>query len=192
MTRASARKGAESEARKPAQGEGLEPQSPSEFRSATEFLAAEHRRQSGLCDLLEQTCHNPRHGMAEAELAALHEYLGKGFALHIRDEEDDFLPVVERRAAPQEGMRELRAQLVHEHEVDQKIARDLAGEIDCLHRHRAFHDPAKFLANAWRFAEAHRRHIAWEDSVVLPRARRCLTASDHEQMLESMAARRRA
>jgi len=192
MTRASVKKGAASEVQKHAEGQDVYPLAPSDFRSATEFLAAEHRRQSALCDLLEQVCHNPRHGIAEPILAALHEYLDAGFALHIRDEEEDFLPVVERRAAPQENMRKLHAQLAHEHEVDLKIARDLAGEIDCLSKHQAFRDPAKFLSDAWRFAEAHRRHIVWEDSVVLPRARRCLTASDHEQMLKSMAARRRA
>ena len=90
---------------------------------------------------VEQVCHNPRHGIAEPILVALHEYLNAGFALHIRDEEEDFLPVVERRAAPQENMRKLHAQLAHEHEVDLKIARDLAGEIDCLSKHRAFRDP---------------------------------------------------
>jgi|GEM_PF-1791401 len=192
MTRASGGGGAGAQARQPAAGQGVTPLSPEDFRSATEFLAAEHRRQRGLCDLLERVSHNPRHGIAELELEALREYLEHGFDLHMRDEEEDFLPVVEQRAAPQENMRELRAQLAHEHAVDLKIARALAAEIVNLTRHRAFQDPASFLANAWRLAEAHRRHIAWEDSVVLPRARHCLKASDHRQMLESMAARRRA
>lgn len=191
MSKASATTKAGSETRQPPAGSDVEPLSPVDFRSATEFLAAEHRRQIALCDLLERACHNPRHGIAESELAALHAYLDSGFALHVRDEEQDFLPGVERRAAPEENMPALCAQLAHEHEVDHALARDLASEIACLSKHRAFRDPAKFLADAWRFAEAHRRHIAWEDSVVLPRARRCLTATDHRRMLDAMAARRR-
>ena len=40
------------------------------------------------------------------------------------------------------------------------------------------------------FAEAQRRHIAWENSLVLPLARKRLTAKDLETMGRNMAARR--
>lgn len=192
MSRESAKTGAGSAARNPVEKPGLEALAPGDFRSATEFLAAEHRRQSALCDLLERICHNPRHGLGEVEMTALCDYLDRGFALHVQDEEEDFLPIVERRAAPEDNLRQLRSQLAREHEVDREIARSLAQEIACLGKHKAFRNPAKFLSDAWCFAEAHRRHIAWEDSVVLPCARNCLTASDHKRILESMAARRRA
>ena len=51
-------------------------------------------------------------------------------------------------------------------------------------------NPVRMLFNARAFAEAQRRHIAWENNVLLPLARKRLTEADLKELGRNMAAMR--
>ncbi len=55
---------------------------------------------------------------------------------------------------------------------------------------RAIGYPARFHMNPFAFSETQRRHLAWTNAVILPRARTYLTAGDHSELGRRMAARR--
>jgi len=63
--------------------------------------------------------------------------------------------------------------------------------LDSLLAGRAVCDRELFDTAAARFVETQRRHIIWENNIVLPLARRRLNADDRAVMGRNMAARRK-
>lgn len=160
------------------------------FRAPIDFLAAEHERQLTVCRVLDRLVHNPRHGVDSAELAAVRDYLVQNLPLHVADEEEDLFPLLRRRCPKGDDVEEVFELLCREHEVDQALLRELAGNLDALLAGRAFSDLARFMMNAFAFSETQRRHLAWENAVILPRARRHLSEDDKAALGRRMAARR--
>ena len=74
--------------------------------------------------------------------------------------------------------------------MDQRLDADLRRDLNCLICGQAFADPVRFLMTAFAFAETQRRHLAWENAVVVSRARKYLTKADQAELGRRMAKRR--
>ena len=163
---------------------------PEAFSDPLAVLEADHACQLALCDVLERLVHNPRHGADEREIAAVLDYFCHGLPLHIADEEEDLFPLMRRRAAAGDDIEHIVELLHREHQADRRLNDQLCGDIACLATGRAFADPSRFLMSAFTFAKTQRRHLAWENTVVLKQARKCLTFADQAELGRRMADRR--
>lgn len=172
-----------------ATADALDPQS---FRSPADFLAAEHERQLAICDLLDHLARNPRHAAASGELTQVRDYLVHELPLHTEDEEQDLFPVLAERCPKADNVQEIFGLLRREHDTDKVLIDDLVANLGALIEGHALPDPAAFMANALAVSEAQRRHLAWENAVVLPRVLRHLNADDCAALTKAMTARRAA
>lgn len=163
---------------------------PDDFKRPIAVIEADHAYQLAICDVLDRLVHNPRHGAEEAEIAAVHEYLCTGLPMHMADEEEDLFPLLRKHAGGDDGLEQILGQLHLEHRTDGRLIDDLCRDIECLIGGQAFADPARFLMTAFAFSETQRRHLAWENAVVLSRARKFLTKADRAELGRRMARRR--
>ena len=163
---------------------------PEAFRHPIAVIESDHAQQLALCDVLDRLLHNPRHGATTEELEAARDYLRQDLPLHIADEEQDLFPLMRRRAAAGDDIEQMFELLLQEHKTDRRLNDELCSDVECLVGGQAFADPARFLMSAFTFAETQRRHLAWENTVVLKRARKCLTKADQTELGQRMAKRR--
>ncbi len=163
---------------------------PEDFKRPIAVIEADHAYQLAICDVLNRLLHNPRHGADEQEIAAVREYLCSCLPLHIADEEEDLFPLLRKHAGAEDGLEQILGQLHLEHRTDRHLIDDLCTDIGCLIGGQAFADPARFLMTAFAFSETQRRHLAWENAVVMSRARKCLTKADLAELGRRMAKRR--
>lgn len=169
-----------------------DPLDPRSFRSPVDFIAAEHKRQLAICDLLDHLARNPRHTAASYELTRVRDYFVRELPLHTADEEQDLFPALARRCPSSDEIDAVFILLRLEHDCDRTLVAELVAALDALIEGHALPDPAAFMANARAVSETQRRHLAWENTVILPRARKHLNAEDLAALTEAMAARRDA
>lgn len=161
------------------------------FAEPLDALLAEHFRQRAMCDLLDRLAANLSDGQA-AELArTILTYLREQLPLHILDEERDLFELLRDRTLAAEAIEEAFAQLRKEHEEDERVAALVIGGLERLASGDQPEDGAEFAAAARAFAEAQRRHVAYENNRILPLARTRLTRKDLNRLSRRMAARRR-
>ncbi|MHA1600403.1 MAG: hemerythrin domain-containing protein [Alphaproteobacteria bacterium] len=163
---------------------------PEAFRHPIAVIEADHVQQLALCDVLDRLLHNPRHGATAEEMAAVRDYLHHDLILHIADEEEDLFPIMRRHAAAGDDIEHIFELLQQEHQTDRCLNDELCGHVECLVSGHAFADPARFLMSVFTFAETQRRHLAWENTVVLKRARKYLSKTDQAELGQRMAKRR--
>jgi hemerythrin-like domain-containing protein len=137
----------------------------------------DHALQLELCDLLECLADAlPDFNRAIARSAA--EILRHGFKLHLKLEEDVLFPLLRRRTPETSPLRAIMRQLEAEHAADENFAHELADELQ-LPVDTGVVRNAEMLGYMLRgFFEHQRRHIEWENSVLLPLARQTLTQAD--------------
>lgn len=166
------------------------PHAPEAFRDPIAVIEADHVLLLAVCDVLDRLVRNPRHGVEGQEIVAVRDYLRFHLPLHLADEEEDLFPLMRQHAAADDDLEQILSQLYLEHQTDRRLNDDLCSDIDCLIAGRAFADPARFLMNAFAFSETQRRHLAWENAVVVTRARKCLCNADRAELGRRMAKRR--
>lgn len=160
------------------------------FGAPIDFIAIEHEHQLAVCAVLDRLLRNPRHGAQPATVETIRDYLLHDLPMHIADEEEDLFPLLRRRCPESDDVEGIFAILHQEHKIDGRLNKVVSDDLEFIVSGRAFLDPARFLMNLFAFVETQRRHLAWENSVVLPRARRYLTIEDCTSLGRRMAARR--
>jgi hemerythrin-like domain-containing protein len=168
----------------------IDPVDPKLFLEPVDFLLADHYRQRMLCRLLDALAVEPPGLDAQMRAEIARNYLRRDMPWHIADEEIQLFPRLRDRAVPTDGTSEMLALLEREHTGDQAQANDLLDVLDRLAEGLAPLDFPTFAANARSFAEVQRRHLAWENAMVIPLARRLLTAVDKVDLGRKMARRR--
>ncbi|MDO9710803.1 hemerythrin domain-containing protein [Paracraurococcus lichenis] len=147
------------------------------------FLSAEHARQTVLLGHLERVARAPLGRAARGLAAMLLDWLAAELPLHIEDEERSLHP---RLAA--HDTTGLLPGLQAQHREDR---RDIRAVQDGLRRAADGEAPDPgFAAAALAFAAGHRRHLALEESAVMPLARRVLTPEALAALADEMARRR--
>jgi hemerythrin-like domain-containing protein len=160
------------------------------FLEPLDFVAEQHDRQLDACRRLINLAEEPNISGAAEEAAYLSVFLSEELRVHTDDEENDLFPLLEKRCRPEDGMDRIFDQLRAEHSFDAEIGDIILSDLEAIAWGRKLSDSSYFRINARAFAEIQRRHIMWENHVILPLARRRLTPTDLAELGSKMMARR--
>ena len=160
------------------------------LREPIDYLSADHFRQKVVCKFLDDIAFDPA-GPEAIRLATLVlAYLDEELPQHIADEEENLFPLLEQRCLAADNAGRMLSVLSEEHRQDSTLCEEVMVGLRALAEGREPSRGAAFVRAAAAFAEIQRRHLAWEDDVLLPLARARLTAADRRQMGRAMARRR--
>ncbi len=166
------------------------PISHNQFRSPLGVIASEHNRQLQLCDRIEDLASNRHSESLLQEAMALRAYFMKDLPLHCRDEEEDLFPMLKLACRPDDGVDRILAELERDHAVEMFLGRHVIVDLKANIRGGPNDSTLRLFGNLSTFCKAQRRHVDWENIVVLPLAQRRLSAANQEEMGRNMAARR--
>lgn len=159
------------------------PDSPSQSgangaRDPLERLYADHHGQAKLCEMLEAIADALPDGVDPQMCRQVLDELGDQLILHHRDEEEGLFPLIEKRALPEDGIAAHLAQLSLEHATDESFAEELREALEECARGGRPASPNTLGYMLRGFFEGYRRHLHWENMVLLPLARKRLTNDD--------------
>ncbi len=162
---------------------------PKLFRAPLDFIATEHERQLLACEWLKQHAEDIAEGCG-APNAAILGFLTKDLPLHTADEEKSLFPLLRKRCQPEDNIEQTLDQLHSEHALDGDVAEFIVSDLAVIAKGAVLINPIHLAINLRNFAESHRRHVAWENAIVLPLAHRRLTEADLIGLGQAMADRR--
>ena len=166
------------------------PLQPDSFLDPLHIILTEHDRQRRVAEWLWTHSADQRLAPIQEQVATLLAYLTRDLLLHHRDEEDDLFPVLRARCVPTDGIETILAELDRDHAAESFLVRDIAVDLRVVAESRDLESPARFFTGLRIFAEGQRRHLSWENRVVIPLAGKRLTRHDLETLGRNMAARR--
>lgn len=150
------------------------------------ILLEDHGLQFELCDVLERIADGLPDNVDRTMSAAVVAVLRIGMPRHMRFEEEALFPLLRVRAFWEDDLDRALSQLELEHESDESFALEIADELEAL----AINGQAKnaeMLGYMLRgFFDSQRRHIEWENTIVIPLARRVLTHDDLHALRERL------
>jgi hemerythrin-like domain-containing protein len=166
------------------------PLQPDSFLDPLHIILTEHDRQRRVAEWLWTHSGDQRLAPIQEQVVTLLAYLTRDLLLHHRDEEDDLFPVLRARCVPTDGIETILAELDRDHAAESFLVRDIAVDLRVVAESRDLEAPARFFTSLRIFAEGQRRHLSWENRVVMPLAGKRLTRQDLETLGRNMAARR--
>lgn len=144
----------------------IEPMPEGLYGSPLDFLFADHHRQRQAVHILLMIAEG---AYDKTGVRNLIRFLEEDFALHIQDEESDFVPLLRRHCPPEDGIEELAERLAEEHADDRSsVVKVIETLRKCLEGKRLSEVEC---AGIRAFASHLRRHLAIENGVLLPIAR---------------------
>jgi hemerythrin-like domain-containing protein len=174
------------------------------LRTPLEFILAEHAQHREMCRLAEL--------LAEAAIidpalaCRLARYLQTLKPLHVMDEEHDLFPLLRRKTrrrahrgrggqgdSPQlqcDDLDALLRQLSAEHEADDPLCTSIIERLTSLSVSGTGEHEDALRRDLKTYAWRQKQHLALENATVLPLAKACLRAADHESLAMRMALRR--
>ena len=155
------------------------------------FILEEHDRQLEVCARLEDLVAALDTDATAGSASSLLEFLTRDLPLHIEDEERDLFPLLASRQDHDRDLPVILDQLVSEHELDRDLVEPIVEDLRHIANGLALADARRFCVYARTFTEAMRRHLNWENRVVLPLAERVLSDRDRAELGQSIAERRR-
>jgi iron-sulfur cluster repair protein YtfE (RIC family) len=154
-----------------------------------EYLKYEHFRQLVLCELLGRIADDPYSADAAHRIPWVRRYLTDELALHVTDEEQDLMPLLDLRCNGGDALTEISDTLEHDHVSEERLRADVVGELTMLAAGKTLDRPLDFIVKALAFEEHLRRHLMWENLTLMPLARRRLTTGDLATLGRNMARR---
>ena len=154
------------------------------------FITWDHERQLEICSGLEKLVSAQPAEPAAEWAVSLHSFLTEDLPLHVQDEELDLFPKLISRQPPASNLGEILEQLIAEHEVDEGLADLVIRDLARVATGASPEHPLRFQMNVRAFCEMQRRHLNWENRVVLPLAQSLLTEGDMQDLAHRMAKRR--
>jgi len=167
----------------------IPPAQPDLLTSPLEYLFAEGCRILRICDVLDMVAADPSR-IGRLAAPALMDFLRLDLPRHLDDMEKDLLPLVEGALLVGDAADGALAQLSREHAVDRKRAEHLITALEPLADGRVLDSERELTVMAQAFAEAQRRHLAWEEAVLYPLARARLRADLLRDLTGRLARRR--
>jgi hemerythrin-like domain-containing protein len=141
-----------------------------------DFILKEHVSHQKLCDLLEEIADVLPAGVDQKKALRAVNLLKYELPLHHQIEEQALFPLLVKYAAREDNADEIVTRLNEEHVVDESFAEELIEFLEQLAQGKQLEDANMFGYMLRGFFESYRRHIMWENNVVLPLARRRLSA----------------
>ena len=161
-----------------------------QFRHPLDFIESEHDRQRVLCDRLVVLANDQDLKPVIEEAEAVLAFITKELPLHHKDEETDLFRMLRHRCRPEDGIDAILAHLAWEHTLDSFLTYDLRLGLKALVGGKILDNPMAVFMDLRTFAESQRRHLDWEETAVVPLARKRLMPEDFSEMGRNMAARR--
>jgi hemerythrin-like domain-containing protein len=158
------------------------------LRAPLDFLFADHFRQLLVCNFLDTLAAAERPKESARMAAAARDFLTRDLPLHIADEENELFARLRAKTTPGDRNAAILAILAEEHREDMRLAEPLLRGLDQIEGGRI--PAAAFALAVAAFTAMQRRHVSWENHVLLPLARQLLSAPDLEAIGRGMAARR--
>ena len=151
-------------------------------RSAQEELLIciekEHRAEQHLCDMLEKIADNLLDPL-DTELSRTGIVtMRRCLKRHVILEETYLYPVIAKRLCPGDLAENLLEHIRVEHLSDESLAHETADQLEKALACGRVENPEMLGYMLRGFFECRRRHIAWEDAIVVPLARHRLSAKD--------------
>lgn len=159
-------------------------------RSPLDLIEHEHLVQAQLCDSLERIADDLPDNVDRRLCMKVIDSLQFEMPLHHRDEELGLFPLIERRALPDDNIHDILARLALEHATDESFASELLESLEGLREGRKLKNPDMVGYMLRSFFESYRRHIHWENAIVLPLARARLTSEDLKALSRAMMSHR--
>jgi hemerythrin-like domain-containing protein len=154
-----------------------------------DFILEEHRKHRRMCRTLDRLATSA--AFEPNVVAALADFIRFDLTLHVIDEEEDLFPLLRARCPPEDAINKVLEQMTAEHAEDKLLAVEVR---DVLNRSLVERRPPSAIEGAAEvllaFAQHEKRHMTLENAVIIPFARRRLTAEDLAQLGERMFARR--
>jgi len=154
------------------------------------LIRQDHIRQLELCNQLESIADGLPHEVDIALCKRLSETMVPALRLHHSDEERALLPVLSNLPFVGDLVKPVAARLIEEHSTDEDFAEELTAALADLAELGWPENPEMLGYMLRGYFESRRRHIAWEESVLLPLADTHLTAQQRADMVEVMVANR--
>ena len=168
---------------------GIERSPPHLLQEPLEFIFAEHYRHRQMCKILEYLALAPTFDLDL--IASTDDFIRYDLALHVIDEEEDLFPLLRRRCTEEDDIEDILGRLSADHALDQQLAKTVravfAQSLERRMPPSAIQGGAQALLH---LAKQEKGHMALENAVVMPLARRRLTADDLETLSLRLAARR--
>lgn len=142
------------------------------------ILREEHALQYELCDLLEAIADSLPHQFDQRLATVAISMLETGLPRHMRLEDEALFPLLQLRLATDHALQSALSCLSQEHDRDGAMMHEITDGLREAGRRGKPSNPEMLGYMLRGFFESQRRHIAWEDTIVLPAAREALTAAD--------------
>ena len=155
-----------------------------------QYILQDHDRQLEACSDLEMLISASEAEPIADRAVSLLSYLTVDLPRHVKDEELDLFPRVAGRQPPGGNLDDIFGQLITEHESDKVLAELVVADLRSIADGGSPKHPIRFQMNVRAFCEMQRRHLNWENKVVLPLAQTLLTDADRRDLARCMIARR--
>lgn len=151
-----------------------------------DIIAHAHSLQQDLCDVLERIADGLPDDVDRRLCARAAANLQYDIPLHHRDEEEALFPRLLMRVEPGDGLEDILERLAAEHSADTDLGAEIAELLETLAQGQRLKNPdmAGYMLRA--FFESYRRHIHWENTLVMPLARQRLTDEDYQAIAAIM------
>lgn len=161
---------------------------PRRWSDPLEFLSAQHRFQSALCDFFNALSTDLHWRRADEFSAMALRYLDGDFPRHQRHEASDLRQALELE--PGFGSQEsaLLDLVAEAHLRDRELAAPVKEGLSRLASGGFPQNSGRFAIHLIQFAESLRRHIDWEEKVILPLAAERLPPEARHALLDSITA----
>ncbi len=165
---------------------------PDRILEPIDYIRSEHDRQLRLCDRIDQLVRQQRPEALRKEATGLLAYLTEALPLHCRDEEEDLFRLLRRACPPEDRIETVLSELDRDHATELFLGHHVVAHLKARGGRNPVPDETRLYRDLLAFTECQRRHLEWENTVVLPLARTRLSAADLAEMGRNMSARRRA
>ena len=163
---------------------------PAVFLEPLVFLLDEHFRQRRLCDQLDELIESLETEAITEHARAILDFMHTALPLHMQDEERSLFPLLRHRCLAEDGVESVLDRLSEEHDLDRDLVDFIVSDLETLANGSSLANPVRFFVNVREFSVTQRRHLAWENSTIIPLARRRLSEADLVDLGREMAARR--
>ncbi len=151
-----------------------------------DLIESDHRLQLELCDLLELIADCLPSTVHGSVLETAGSTLRDGFRAHMQFEDAVLFPLLRQRGAGRPLLCNALDQLAHEHVTDEDFSQEVADALDGLQQGGRPRNPDMIGYMLRGFFLCQRRHVEWENAVVLPEARSLLTEEDLDDLCEEI------
>lgn len=168
-------------------GECLNPIDVKTLSNPLAFIAEDHLRTRQICTLIDTATLNE--GPNQADLERILTYLNTEFAIHLADEDEDLFPLLRMRCEPEDEIDRLLEKLGKHHSIASEQAprvRDIV--LQCIGGVTGLSGDECDVLRA--FSGNLRRHLVFENAILLPLAHARLSDHDLTQLRQNLAARR--